>query len=622
MTDVYKIGVSIVLANGVSPVLAVIGRDLLGLDSTTRKIEGNFAGWSKALIGVGAILAGTTILGAMTKISEKAAEFTDSMIKLQTLNPGVAKLVETGEIQAKSFGLAKQLGMKADDVAKIYGGIYGVVQDPHHAEELLPYAARYARLQQMRDPKSRPEAHINTLVRAGELSGRLTDDKGAIDLKKVQEWFDLAAKLKAATHGQINEATLLALGQQAGGGALRGLSDDGYANMAIVSQMMGGHRAGTALLSLRQQMTGAMLSRNAEAMAKYGLLNPGEYRSDAGHTILTDSAKDRLLNLVNRDPMTFVNTIVDKMQAQGITDKTKQLQVLSEVLGRQTTQRMISDMLLAREQIARERKGLEQGMTVDQGLSLFQNKSVTANMQALSSAWDNLITALGGPNGANMISVLQTMTGVINRITDAVRGIDPNTLTSVYFAVAASAAALAAVVTFSLLGAPAILTALAVALGTLAALNWGSIKEFASTVEKIPVIGTGIMLMIRSIDMLVNIPWEKVVGVFNGIVGAVSGFIDQLLNIVGKAAWLFGFGSNKIDGMREDSLKKKSNFVPGEFNPGAREMPKQQLALSLNIDGRTLAQSVSDEIQAMYAFNTSAAAGSGVGRSPHSYSST
>jgi hypothetical protein len=37
---------------------------------------------------------------------------------------------------------------------------------------------------QMRRPGSHPEDSINTLMRAGELSGRLTDEKGAIDPKK------------------------------------------------------------------------------------------------------------------------------------------------------------------------------------------------------------------------------------------------------------------------------------------------------------------------------------------------------------------------------------------------------------------------------------------------------
>jgi hypothetical protein len=184
VSDAYRIGVAIVLANGVSPVLAIIGKDLLGLNTSVKAIEKNFGGWATALLGVGGILAGATILGAMTKIVEKAADFQDAMTKISQLNPKVAALVNSGEIQRLSFGIGAQLGMKAEDVAKVYGGIYGVLQDPKEAEELTPFAARYARLMQMRHPGSHPEDSINTLMRAGELSGRLTDEKGAIDPKK------------------------------------------------------------------------------------------------------------------------------------------------------------------------------------------------------------------------------------------------------------------------------------------------------------------------------------------------------------------------------------------------------------------------------------------------------
>ena len=189
-------------------------------------------------------------------------------------------------------------------------------------------------------------------MRAGELSGRLTDAEGRIDPKMVENWFDLAAKLEAATHGQVNAQTLLGLAQQGGGVALRGLSQEGYEHMAIVAQMMGGQRAGTSLLSLRSQMTGAMLKRSAEAMQDYGILGSDEWGSEGGHVTLSDAATHRMLNTVNKDPMDFVNMLVDRLEAKGITNKDDQMVALQRILGRQTTQRMVADMLLARQQIA------------------------------------------------------------------------------------------------------------------------------------------------------------------------------------------------------------------------------------------------------------------------------
>lgn len=586
--DAYRIGVSIVMANGVSPVLAVIGRDLLGLNTNVSKIQSNFAGWSTALIGVGSILTGATILGALTKIVEKTAEFQDALTKISQLNPKVAELVKSGDIQKLAFNVGTSLGMKVEDVTKVYGGIYGVLQDPQEAEELTPIAARYARLMQMRHPGSKPEASINTLMRAGELSGRLTDDAGKIDPKKVDEWFDMAARLEAATHGQVNPETLLGLAQQGGGVALRGLSQEGYEHMAIVAQMMGGQRAGTSLLSLRSQMSGAMLKRSAEAMQNYGLLQDGEWSSEGGHVTMTDPAQKRMLNLVNKDPMAFVNEIVDKLEKKGITNKDDQMVALQQILGRQTTQRMVADMLLARQQIERETKGLEQGATVKQGLGMYGN-NITANMQNLSTAWHNLIIAIGGPEGERFGRFLGQLAGIVNRVTAEVNKLSPETIDLIFKATAGFAAGLVAiggvltVATISLMvGAPvaiaAAVTGVVAGVATFVALNWQGVKD-----------------------------------IFAGITSAISGFIDQIVAIYDKVkGFLFTDKSPKQD--PTEHLQKNPFLFLQRFDPSSGGGRGGNITLSLNVDGRTLAQVVSEQQGLLTEFPSGAPAADGVGR--------
>ena len=91
----------------------------------------------------------------MTKSCREGGRFSRSadQTKVSQLNPKVAALVNSGEIQKMAFGVGTGLGMKVEDVTKVYGGIYGVLRDPNEAEELTPIAARYARLMQMRHPR-------------------------------------------------------------------------------------------------------------------------------------------------------------------------------------------------------------------------------------------------------------------------------------------------------------------------------------------------------------------------------------------------------------------------------------------------------------------------------------
>src|SRR6266404_8873690 len=83
MADIYRIGVSISLANGVSPALAIIARDLFGLRAPIRQIESMFAAWRPAIIGAVAALAGAEMIKGLVKIAEHGEKILDQQDKLQ-----------------------------------------------------------------------------------------------------------------------------------------------------------------------------------------------------------------------------------------------------------------------------------------------------------------------------------------------------------------------------------------------------------------------------------------------------------------------------------------------------------------------------------------------------------
>lgn len=593
--DQYRIGVTIALANGVSPVLAIIGKDMLGLHATTSKVEQNFAGWSKALIGVGAILAGSMIMGTMIKLTEKASELNEQLIKMKRLGGEAGEAATSGYLTKRAFDIAQRVPMKVSDLMKIPGMTYSIM-GMKEADETMEPLARYAFvLQSDKKYKGDVTGDLQKVIRAGELSGRITDPiTKHIDPHKLESFLDMAAKINAATHGMVGPDAMLAMAQQAGP-SLRGLTDEGFLSMAIQSQAMGGHRAGTAYLSLWQQLaSGTMMKRTAQGMEEMGFLKPDEWSTEGGHVSISPEAAKRLGKLIGQDPLMFAKAINEELAKRGVTDPIEQMQAVMRMTGRQTTQRFSMEEVVNFQQMLAERERLMQGMGNGPAFTLLKNESVQANLQALSNSWDNFVTALAGPNSQNLIAVLQAITRAVNGMTSVVSGLDPSTLNIAYAAISSIAVALVALgvaATAALVGVPATIAAavagiagLLVWLGALAAFNW-----------------------------------EKITGVFNGVYDAIAGFIDKLIGLAGKIGGLF---SNPNKGGEPNNNVGSGLNQPMNFNPGVREMPKQQLALSLNIDGRTLAQSVSDELQTMYAFSTGAAAAGGVGRSPHSYSST
>jgi hypothetical protein len=73
MIEAYLIGINIALANGVSPVLAIIGRDLLGLKTKIADVEGAFSKWAPA-IGLASAAIGAGLVVGMEKAIGKASQ--------------------------------------------------------------------------------------------------------------------------------------------------------------------------------------------------------------------------------------------------------------------------------------------------------------------------------------------------------------------------------------------------------------------------------------------------------------------------------------------------------------------------------------------------------------------
>jgi hypothetical protein len=617
--NAYKIGVEIALANNVSPILAIIGRDMLGLGTKIKDIEKNFVGWSKALIGVGGILAGSTILGAMGKLVEKTKDFQDELIKLQRLGGDIGNAAASGQMTAKAFDISRRVPMKVQDLMKIPGATYSIMGE-HEAMDTWEPLAKYAwMLQSDKHYKGDVTADLQKVIRAGEMSGRITDPlTKAIDPEKLNHFLDQVARIQAATHGMVGPDALLAMAQQ-GGPSLRGLTDQGFYTMAIQSQMMGGHRAGTSYLSLWQQLAGGtMMKRTAQGLEEMGFLKPGEWSTEGGHVSISKEASNRLTQMIGQDPLMFAQKINEELAKKGVTDPIEQMQAVMRMTGRQTTQRFTMEEVAAFQQMIAERGRLMQGMGALGSFNLMNDKSVTANMEALSNAWNNLLVAVAGPQSENVVTFLKTLTSAVNGMTSVVSGIEPEKMQLIFKAVAAlgaglvvlGAVSLATLVTLA--GVPGIIIALSGALAIFAALNWDSIKSHLDTIKSIAsaviTVIPGLHGIATALDLLSRIPWQSIIGMFDGIKNAIMGFIGWLESIVGKAKGLF---SNP--GRDGDSVGRGMN-LPMRFVPGERQTKTQPMSISLNVDGRTLAQAVSDQLEQLYGFPTGAPSPDGSGR--------
>ena len=602
--DAYRIGISIVLANGVSPVLHTVMTDLMGLRTRIGDVERSLATWKAPLLGFAAILGGATVLGTIDKLIDKSKDFQDQLIKLQRLGGGMAEAVKSGAITAQAFDISRRVPMRVEDLMKIPGMTYSIMGEEEARKTWEPLARFAWVLQSDRHYNGDTNKDLQALIRAGELSGRITDPvTKQIDAVKLEKFLDLAARVTAATHGMVNAQSMLGMAQQ-GGVALRGLNDQGFYTMAIMAQAMGGHRAGTAYLSLWQQMAGGtMMKRTAEGLQEMGLLQPGEWSTEGGHVSISKDASKRLTNLIGKDPLELAANIQKQLAERGVTNPLEQMDAIMRLTGRQTTQRFTAEEVANFSQMMAERGRLMQGLGAEGSFGLITDKSVTANMQALSNAWSNLLTAVAGPNSDKVVTVLQALTATLNSMQAAVTSETTKAVESVIGTIAAD---IAKVDEFIMKGLGWIsgITPVFRALGDL---PWQKIADGAASVS-------------AAIGNLAGVSWERIVAIFDGIRNAIASFIDRLGGILGR------FGNHGQPGVDIEGAPKsptrfeggsdmqRGRFIPAQFNPGTKQLVPIVLHSSLNMDGEKLTQMIIDKIDDMTTSSTGAAAADGMSR--------
>lgn len=629
MAEVYEMMMKLGLEGSAMASLANISSVLSSMHHKVGEIERGFHSWRLALVGVGGLIGGALILGGLEKLIEKTKGYSDELVRLKRLGGEMGEYAASGDLAKKAFEISKRVPMSVEELMKIPGMAYSII-GKEEAVDVWESLAKYSFLQQSDSKfKAAPDKALQDVLRAGELTGRITDPvSGAIDMKKLDEYLDMVAKIKAATHGMVNEQTLLGMAKQ-GGLALRNLTDEGFMSEAIMAQAMGGPRAGTALLSLMQQFAGGtMRKRTAVGMEELGLLKPEDWSTDkGGGVVLTEEASKRLNKLISKDPLELAAKLRDQFEKEGITDPEERMRKVMRAFGRQTTQRYTAEEVNNFEQMFRERERMQQGMGAGAGFDLTKQQSVSANMEAVKAAWTNLQVAVAGPESENVIKFLQSLTGTINSMTDMIRGMDPETLKNIGVGLAALGAALiggGAVALLAAIGPAGWLIGGIIGLTT-AFLNdekaingmhqlTAGISSLLSNLYDEKAIN-GMHQLASGIGSLAVLAWDSVASGLNTISSAISKFIEWLksLNPFGAkeapGGWKNWGGVDHPGGMSPAPFKKSSylggdggaSIIPANFTTGGdKKQILQPVTITLNMDGRMMAQAMGDVLQDYY----------------------
>jgi hypothetical protein len=479
--DQYKVGVKLAFSTNAMGLFPALSKELLGLDKQVAKLAKSWTGVGLAIKSAMAGFAAEKMLSGLTSIVEKTADLSHQLVQIQKLgqSPGDVAAANSAAISV-TRGLR---GITQPQALDIYSQLYSLV-GAKEALQLLPKLSKFDIVMgNTTGDMGAAMSGSRDIVRAAEQMNRLTDKNGDVDIEKFQHFLDFATKVASVTHGAVNSGTWLNIAKM-GGPALMNMDDRALGTVGILSQYMGGPRAGTSMMSMMQQFAGGtMFARSAQALQDIGELKEGEWSVKGGRVILNQEARQRLAKEFS-DPLSAMENLIPKLKEHGYDTPDKMVNELFALFNRQTTQRAMADLLRNWGQIERELKRMESGLGVDPAYDDANKGDVKQNLVNLTTAYENFWYAVAGPNSENELSVLHSLTDFLGDFTKAIQGTNPAVVSAVGQSIVALTTGLAVFAGVGIVSAmvgigaiPALVAGVVVALGALAVMNWDSIKN-------------------------------------------------------------------------------------------------------------------------------------------------
>jgi hypothetical protein len=407
--NTYEIFTKITMVNGVSSVLGVIAHEVLNLEMGIGKLQSRLGGLNKTSLavfgGLGLAAGGAMALG-LKAAAESAKELGHQVVQVQKLGLSVSEFAKARDI---IMALPSSVpGTTSATGAKIYGEMFSILGAAETGKNLDKLAAFTMSIANTKGEGFDAAAeHLRDMVRSADLLRKFVDPAtGKTDYKRLDNFLDIGARVITGTHGVVGPETWLALAQQ-GGPVLSTQTDEGLMTMAIVAQYMKGARAGTALTSAFQQFGGGKTMQNAAEHA-HALDLVGNYTvGRGGHLIWDKGALDTpFAKALQTDPAAAARMLEQALLAHGFDSVKSQQAELFQILGRQTTQRLFSDLLGNLPQILQERERMTHVLGVTAGNQLANTKDPEQAMRNLSAAWSDMIAKIALPATLAAIPVM------------------------------------------------------------------------------------------------------------------------------------------------------------------------------------------------------------------------
>lgn len=325
---------------------------------------------------------------------------------------------ETKQAVAKSWDIARTVpGTRAGGNLALIADARSIV-GAEHAMEMAPGLARTEQVLNNLSDKGGKKGSMLDLLRSGELTGAFTDDKRHLDIEKFNRFLDFATKTAEATHGKVMPSDLLALAKQ-GAPTLGSLDETGWQSMAVMTQAMGGNRAGTAMTALQRQFLGGKMTQSTlAALEEMGIADPKDFEVRRGGKVVPKTgAMHELVDKFIHDPFSaFTDIITPALQKKGVVTPEQFAPWNFKLFGTNTSQRAAFELFRGGEQFTGERTRLGQALGVQGASDKMNAKDPEQAVRSFTSAFTNLLGAFGSPLMESAIPKITALAAAMNSL--------------------------------------------------------------------------------------------------------------------------------------------------------------------------------------------------------------
>ncbi len=447
----YEVGIHLSATNSVSGVLAVISKDLLGLNMGVEKLEKGFARLNQVLIGAAAIGGAVKLIDVYRDVAEHGKELLNRQEQL--VRVGIS-LAEVNRMTAASFReVAKAVPTAtAAEHLKTILELRGVVGDTGLAEKMAPKALKASALLENVVGGEQGSAFWN-LLRTGEMKGIATSPD------RLNAFVDAAMPWFLAQGGKFGPAQFVNFARRAGASWISADMAKSIPSIMVASEALGGPTAGQSMMSLYQLMMGTMTlsKQQGEAFKSLGMIDMSKTKATGfgGSKLQLEPGAIKGSLAHSGDLPGWVREVLwPRLEKMTGGDDARMQALIAKIAPNRNAARMLymfgsPDF---RDQIAKDIGIVTQHKSFDESYKQFAEKNPLGVEKAFGAQWESMLSAIGAPLMQAAIPVMKDITAIFTKIGEFANQ-HPDAIANIGKGIAALGVALAVGGTVTIAGA-------------------------------------------------------------------------------------------------------------------------------------------------------------------------